>query len=260
MGGEALPPSEEDKKSRARPSRPSQQDKIYRVQIESLGWIASGGTATRRRATDIRGVSDRSILALQTELLRCQESQRSGTTETRGTKVTCPLGPLNPGVTSRAQRDKDLGRGSSLDEKALLYERLSQGILSGIPDAEMSTAAELEEIGERYGIDFLRKDMERDRQSEEQPRHWSDVSAAGGGCGDSGGGGGGRNDGTVWGGFDREGKGVISRKRKDSPNDDAEKTGKRPSVVVSSKMQRLKEDFIAKKLAKLKEKTKTSTP
>lgn len=143
--------------------------------VQSLGWLTESSVMPKKRRA-IAGVGASSIVELRAQLYRSQEDAKrvkDGGAETalhRSRKKIDSFGNKNVGVEERAKRDKlqlkaetdGSASYAALEKKAQLYDRLVRG---EIPD---------EEEREKYSVDFLRKglledevkEMEREGQEE----------------------------------------------------------------------------------------------
>ncbi|ERN09099.1 hypothetical protein AMTRI_Chr03g142160 [Amborella trichopoda] len=138
--------------------------------VESLGWLTESSVMPKKHKT-IEGVSASSIVELRAQLYRTQEEAKKVKDLApdiefhRAKKKVVPVdvhSRKNAGVESRANKDKlelkavedGLVSYAALEKKAELYEKLARGELSD------------EEDMEKYCVDFFRKTLDTEEQSQ----------------------------------------------------------------------------------------------
>ncbi|CAN1145798.1 Uncharacterized protein At4g18257 [Linum perenne] len=247
-----------------------EQGKKRRVVTESLGWLTES-TIMPRKHRAIEGVGASSIVELKAQLYKSQEEAKKSKDLAgpnveyhRAKKKISPHDPFsakNSGVDSRAHKDKlelkAVNDGSvsyaALEKKAQLYEKLVRGELSD------------EEAEERYCVDFFRKGIQHEESQRPQSPETSGAAAAANvkdedvgndGCGlfsTSF-----MKPGQSGGAFDRdEHKRFVSEVHEEA-NQAREKVSElkiqRQEQAVARR-EKLKQDYLRKKLEKLKART-----
>ncbi|CAG9465225.1 unnamed protein product [Pedinophyceae sp. YPF-701] len=144
--------------ARAPPAAPT-QDRVFRGQLESLGWLA-GGSAVTREAQAITGVTDTSIADLQAQVYRSLDERRdrkergidAAEARARARAKKDPLAAQNRGVQERAERDRQAHEAERPDSatteeilrrKAQMYDAIAAGTADLPEDA--------------CNVDFVRK-------------------------------------------------------------------------------------------------------